>query len=314
MAFDLANARVSAGEAAVYATGNDDLQMARLIAELIDDSERRARMGAIGREHVETSLAWSYQAERLVGMYQELATDGAVVIPRPEGYPSVSVTVVNHSAREDLRRCLESLRRHPYTLGEMEVVVVDNASEDGSVDMLLAEYPEVVVLAERTRRGFGANQNLAVAAAGGDAVFLLNPDATVHEATIDRLASGLVTSRSLGSAGGPVVNADGSPRQGRPNRFPTPWGIYAKASGLRRLRGPRRRRGNPAGTWASGGACLVDRAAFDAVGDFDEGLFMYSEDTDLFARMAGTGSPAVWGSTTPRSSTRIRLETGGQMR
>ena len=91
--------------------------------------------------------------------------------------PSVSVTIVNHRSRELLRACLVSLRAFPYTLGPMEIVVLDNASDDGSVEMLRDEYPEVVVLGEEIRRGYAANQNLAVASSGGDVVFILNLDA-----------------------------------------------------------------------------------------------------------------------------------------
>ncbi len=207
---------------------------------------------------------------------------------------SVSVTIVNHSARELLRACLASLRRHPYTAGPMEVIVLDNASEDGSVGMLRADFPEVKVLAETVRRGFGANQNRAIAAAGGDLVFLLNPDAVVHEGTIDHLAAAVPEGGPV-AAGGPVRNADGSWRQARPHPFLTPWTPYAQAIGLRRLES-KEQRGVEIVTdgWPSGGCCMVRRAAFLEAGGFDEAFFMYAEDADLFARLAAGGQTFAW--------------------
>jgi GT2 family glycosyltransferase/glycosyltransferase involved in cell wall biosynthesis len=298
VAFDLPEHRVSAGEAALYAGGNDEREMARLIAELIDDPQRRATMGAIGRRRVESALAWQFQAANLIECYDRLADRGlrTPATTRPHaGYPSVSVTIVNHRARDLLRNCLRSLQRHPYTLGEMQVVVVDNASGDGSLEMVRSEFPEVLLRAESRRRGFGANQNRAVAAATGDVLFILNPDTEVHEHTIDRLVAALVAGGAVGSAGGPTINADGSYRQERPHAFPTPWSPYVRAFGLGRVAAHiRRRAGAVRRGWPSGGAFLIDRAAFDAVGGFDEGYFRYSEDTDLFARLLGHGFAVTW--------------------
>jgi GT2 family glycosyltransferase/methionyl-tRNA formyltransferase len=201
--------------------------------------------------------------------------------------PSVSVTIVNHSARGLLRECLGSLEKHPYTKGRMEVVVVDNASDDGSVEMLHTDFPSVVVVAESKRRGYGANQNLAVAASRGDFIFMLNPDAVVHEGTIDRLAAAMEWAPGVGAAGGPIANADGTIRQDAPHRFATPWQPLARALGLSRL-GSSQLRGSvvTADGWPSGAACLVRRDVLDELGGFDESFFMYSEDADLFARMA----------------------------
>ncbi|HUP18308.1 MAG TPA: glycosyltransferase family 2 protein [Acidimicrobiia bacterium] len=210
-------------------------------------------------------------------------------------YPSVSVSIVNHSSRDLLRACLESLRHYPYTFGEMEVVVLDNASTDGSVEMLENDFADVVVLAERERRGFGANQNRAVRTCRGDLVFIFNPDAVVHEHTIDRLVSALAWDERVAVAGGPIVNADHTFRQDRPHPFPTPFSPLAKAFGLQRL-WARRRIGQAVidDGWPSGGACLIERRAFVEVGGFDEDFFMYSEDVDLFARLVAQGRLVAW--------------------
>ncbi len=207
--------------------------------------------------------------------------------------PKVSVTIVNHRVRDQLRVCLQSLRDHPYTRGPMEVIVVDNASGDGSVEMIRSEFPEVVLLAHDRRRGFGANQNLAAAVATGDVLFILNPDAVVHRHTIDRLVAALSPAEGVVASGGPTVNPDGGHRQRRPHPFPTPWSPWRKAFGLQRL--AQRHTDQPTGSgWPSGGATMIDRRTFEAIGGFDEGFFMYSEDTDLFARLVERGLSTAW--------------------
>lgn len=202
---------------------------------------------------------------------------------------------MNHEGRELLRPCLQSLHDHPYTLGAMEIVLLDNGSDDGSVDMVRSEFPDVIVLAERTRRGFGANQNRAIAASHGDVLFMLNPDTVVQEGTIDRLAAALDWENGVVAAGGPFFNSDGTPRQDRPFPTPTPSRIYAKAVGWERFgSGPAPGTGLFRDGWLSGGACAIDRRAFERIGGFDDGFFMYAEDADLFARLRAEGFTFAW--------------------
>ena len=76
VSFDLIEARVSAGDAAVYATPNDEREFARLVAELLDDPERRARMGALGRQRVEQELSWEHSRRNLLEAYETLLARG----------------------------------------------------------------------------------------------------------------------------------------------------------------------------------------------------------------------------------------------
>lgn len=76
VSFDLREARVSAGDAALYATANDEAEFARLVAELLDDPEQRARMGRLGRERVERSLSWATSRDKLLNAYRELLAGG----------------------------------------------------------------------------------------------------------------------------------------------------------------------------------------------------------------------------------------------
>ena len=79
VSFDLIEARVSAGDAAVYATPNDEREFAGLIAELLDDPERRARMGALGRQRVEQELSWEHSRHNLLAAYETLLARGGAL-------------------------------------------------------------------------------------------------------------------------------------------------------------------------------------------------------------------------------------------
>ncbi len=209
--------------------------------------------------------------------------------------PSGSVTIVNTNARDLVRECLQSLNRHPYTRGSMEIVVLDNASDDGSVEMLEDEFPGVIVLTEKVRRGFGANQNRAIAASTGQLAFILNPDAVVGAGTINGLAQAMWPDERVVAAGCPTLNVDGTARQESPNPFPTPLSIYSKAFGLGKIA----RKYRPVTDvfdfgWLSGGAMLIDRQIFMEIGGFDESFFIYSEDVDLCRRLRASGYLFAW--------------------
>jgi glycosyltransferase involved in cell wall biosynthesis len=79
VSFDLAEARVSAGDAALYATPNDEREFARLIVELLDDPDRRARMGALGRKRVEQELSWEHSRRQLLEAYETLLARGGAL-------------------------------------------------------------------------------------------------------------------------------------------------------------------------------------------------------------------------------------------
>ena len=177
----------------------------------------------------------------------------------------------------------------------MEIVVLDNASGDGSVEAVRDRFPDVAVVAEDRRRGFGANQNRALTVTSGELLYLLNPDTIVHDGTLDGLAAALSREPDVVAAGGPTHNADGSLRMGRPEAQRTAGWSWRKATGLDRISA-----GEPwddrvfAEGFLSGGAFLVRRDAFEAVGGFDEGFFMYAEDADLFERLAYAGGRFAW--------------------
>jgi len=209
---------------------------------------------------------------------------------------SLTITIVNHNHWKWIQGCLESLAAHPYTLGPSEIVVLDNASEDGSVQGIQRSFPAVRLLSKSTRRGFGANQNEAVSTATTDLVFLMNPDAVVHEGTLDRLAQAFDVAESIAITACPDSGSDSSAPISSPIPFPTPVAALERALHVKRNR-DRRLLGEHAvvsNGWVSGHAFMVDRRRFLEIDGFDTSFFMYSEEVDLMRRMQRRGWKIVW--------------------
>ena len=201
----------------------------------------------------------------------------------------VVVSIVSHSNRDLVLRCLDALERSRGSRYTQEVVVLDNASRDGSVEAIREQFPRVSVIAQGRRCGFGANHNSVIAATRSRYLLLLNDDAVVEEGLLDQLVEYLEERLPVAAVAPRIVSPDGQPQQ-TAWRSPTPMGCLLFALTLGRVgwvqstgRDPR-----PVG-WASGCALLVRRDALEHVGGFDERFFMYAEDTDLCRRLSDAG-------------------------
>jgi N-acetylglucosaminyl-diphospho-decaprenol L-rhamnosyltransferase len=212
----------------------------------------------------------------------------------------MAVAIVNANTCEHLRACLATVRAE----APAEVVVVDNASADGSVAMVQADYPEVRLLTNATNLGYGAGANQALAACAAPYVLLLNSDTRLAPGALAALRLHLERHPRAAIVGPRLVNPDGS-LQASCYPFPTPLHTFLENSDAavrvgRLVRGyfPVLRdsylrtwshtsaRVVP---WVKGAALAIRRTAFDAVGGFDPAFFMYSEDTDLCYRLALAG-------------------------
>lgn len=204
----------------------------------------------------------------------------------------ISVIIVNHNGQQHLRRCLESLRRQE---SDLEVLLVDNASTDASLDLVSSQFPEVRVLELSRNLGFAAANNIAAEAAQGDALLLLNADAWLEEAALDRLAGRLRSRDRYGLAAPQLFYPDGrrqfawSPQRGvigelmqrlRNQHESRAWAHGPLARALGRLAGR---------PWFTAACVLVRAEAFREVGGFDERFFMYFEDVDLCVRLEAAG-------------------------
>jgi N-acetylglucosaminyl-diphospho-decaprenol L-rhamnosyltransferase len=207
----------------------------------------------------------------------------------------VSAVVVSFNSAADLPDCLRSLRSE----GVADVVVVDNASADSSVEVVRRADPEARVVQTGANLGFGSAANRGVAVTTGDHILILNPDTVVEPGTVKALSEALDRDSGLAAVGPRLENVDGS-LYPSVRRFPDLTVAFGHAFlGLIWPRNPATRRyrmldwdhdqaANDV-DWVSGACFLVRRTAFDMVGGFDEAYFMYVEDVDLCWRLGQAG-------------------------
>ncbi|MBA3734365.1 MAG: glycosyltransferase family 2 protein [Actinobacteria bacterium] len=196
----------------------------------------------------------------------------------------LSVSIVNTNSRELLLACLESLGDT-----DAEVVVLDNASEDGSAAAVRERFPNVRVIAQEHRAGFGANHNAVIRATTGRYLYVLNEDTTAADWGLQRITEYLDANPRVAVLGPRLVYPDGR-LQDSAWRFPTPlvstMGLATLGKlGIKQSRGARARPVD----WVMGAALVLRREALDEVGLFDEDFFLYSEEVDLQARLQQAG-------------------------
>ncbi len=249
--------------------------------------------------------------------------------------PDLAILIVSWNVWDDLRACLHSIQEqsrpdphHPLMRrfgpdhqARLQVLVVDNASQDATRDLLPARFPWVRTLWLETNQGFARANNQGLAALGFSptstdleaegaperlphGVLFLNPDTEVLPGSLWTLYSRLRGDPSVGAMGPQLRYGDGSLQESR-RRFPTPWTGFFESTWLGRLwpNNPWARRYHladwPASVrqdvdWLVGAALMVRREALLQVGGFDEGFFMYSEEMDLCRRLRQQGYRVVY--------------------
>ncbi len=209
----------------------------------------------------------------------------------------LSVIIVNWNTRELLRNCLISLREHLEALS-VEVFVVDNGSNDGSIEMTRTEFPEVVLIENGENLGFARANNLAMKRAAGRFFLLLNSDTIVRAGAIEGLIETMEGDSSIGIAGLQLLNEDGS-LQNSISNYPSLLSELSNKSLLRLLfpsafPGKERLASTPLQVQSVIGACmLVRREAAEEVGLLDEDYFFFLEETDWCLRMHQAGWKVV---------------------
>ncbi len=209
--------------------------------------------------------------------------------------PRLSVVIPTRDTRELTMSCLASLRTCPPA--GLEVIVVDDASGDGTVEAVAASFPDARVIRLEEQAGFTAAANRGLAAARGTVLLLLNSDTELSGECLHPLTDAFEGDPTLGAAGAELYYPDGSP-QWSAGRAPTlPW-LFALASGLphllRRVPGYRWARplhGNARGRveWVGGAAMAISREAWASVGPFDESYKFYCQDLDFCLRLQERG-------------------------
>jgi len=197
----------------------------------------------------------------------------------------VSVIVINWNTRDYLVRCLDSLENGGLAGVNAEVWVIDNASTDGSAEVVRARYPWVRLCANRVNLGFAAANNAIMRVAAGRLLFLLNADMLVPRGLIAALASRLQARPEVGVAA--CRQIDGNGRQLESYVFHYLEGRIPDAAAL-----PPRPSGDAAeveAAWVWGSAMMVKRDVFAQLGGFDERFFLYYEDLDWCWRIRRAG-------------------------
>lgn len=210
----------------------------------------------------------------------------------------ISVIIVNYNAGALLRACVDSILSCPV---QVEIVVVDNASQDASLESVEG-LPHVQVIRNPENVGFASGCNTGLRVSTAPYVLFLNPDCSFKPGALAELVNVLESGPQVGMVGGLLTNVDGSEQVGARRAVPTPWRSFVRAFGLVSLSAwwPRLffdfnlhkqpLPTHPVEVEAISGACMmIRRAALEDVGEWDEGYFLHCEDLDWCMRFRQKG-------------------------
>lgn len=214
--------------------------------------------------------------------------------------PTLSIIVVNYNTRELLLQCLRSLRTAPQSFS-VEIIVVDNASTDGSVRMCRELFPEVNVIENSENVGFGQANNQAIHLSQSEFVLLLNSDTVVFPDTVEKMIGAIRRNDRIGVLGCRIVNPKGG-YQPSCLRFPSFGVVVVERLLLHRISSKLPRTVIPTSDvsssvecdWVDGACMLIRRAALEDGGLFDSGIWLYGEELDLCYRIKKSGWSIVF--------------------
>jgi hypothetical protein len=214
---------------------------------------------------------------------------------------TLSIVIVNYNAQPHLEKCLESLMASPPQMSH-DIVVVDNASTDGSVAAVHRRWPGIRVIQQSLNAGFSAGNNVGIRASRGDLILLLNNDTIVRTGAVDALAARLLARPDVAIVGPRLVDAAG--------RVELSFGrMISPANELRQKMLLALYRRHVASVmkwieretthehevdWVSGACLLVRRTDAERVGLLDERYFLYTEDVDFCAAIRAQGRQVLF--------------------
>ncbi len=211
----------------------------------------------------------------------------------------LSVCIVTYCARDFLRASLQSLYENTPHL-KMEVIVADNGSKDGTVEMVRSEFPEVILIENETNLGFTRPSNQCLKQSRGRYVLLLNPDTLILPKALNRLIAFMESHPEVGICGPKVLNKDHTLQKSCRRGESRPWAVISYFTGLAALFPHRRFFSEYQMTYmdenvahpvagVAGSCMLIRREVIEQIGYLDEGYFAYQEDADYCfrARQAG---------------------------
>jgi GT2 family glycosyltransferase len=210
--------------------------------------------------------------------------------------PRLSIVIVSFNTRADLERCLDSLVSAPPSVTH-EIVVVDNASHDGSPDAVRARWHSVRVIEQGANSGFSAANNAGIRGSTGELILLLNSDCMVPAGAIDALIARLTAAPEAAVAGPRLVDGAGRPEVSfgamisplAELRQKWTLALYERRVGWMERRVTEATSREQYVDWVSGAALLAYRVDLQAAGLLDERYFLYTEDVDLCAAIRARG-------------------------
>jgi GT2 family glycosyltransferase len=217
----------------------------------------------------------------------------------------LSIIIVSYNTRRLLDECLASLQTAVSPSGGMEIIVVDNASSDGSVQMVRQKHPHVRLIASEENNGFSAANNLGATEANGRFLLFLNSDTVVCEEALIQPLDYLETHPDAGAITVRLVYPDGKRDPDNHRGFPTPWNALCHFSGLGRLFPTSPRFNGYFQSYAdfdqthavpviAGSFMMMPRAVFAELGGWDETYFFYGEDIDFCYRIHQAGYEIIY--------------------
>ena len=206
----------------------------------------------------------------------------------------ISVVIVNYNVRFFLEQCILSIQAASKKI-KVEIIVVDNNSQDDSCQLLQNKYPEVLLISNKNNVGFSKANNQGVAIAKGEFVFILNPDTVLGEDTLEKLYNFAKNTDNIGIVGTQLIDGSGTFLPESKRGIPTPSVAFLKLFGFSKKQQytyyARYLTMEDTGKVAIlAGACMfMKRAVYKKVGGFDEDYFMYGEDIDLSYKVLKLG-------------------------
>ena len=211
----------------------------------------------------------------------------------------LSVVIVNYNVKHFLEQCLNSLEQAAAGI-DYEIIVVDNASTDGSTEYITARFPKVKWMACRENNGFSKGNNIAIAQSKGEYILMLNPDTIVTKEAIEGCIEFMDKNADAGACGAYMLRTNGTFAPESRRALPTPFVAFCKMSGLSKLFPKSRTFGRYYMQYLdknevnqieiiSGAYMMLRHKTIKKTGALDEDFFMYGEDIDLSYRILKSG-------------------------
>ncbi len=211
----------------------------------------------------------------------------------------LSIIIVNYNVKEFLQNLLYSIQKAAKNVSH-EVIIIDNASDDGSVEFIKEKFREAILVENKENVGFGRANNIGLRISKGNFILLLNPDTIVSEDTFLKVMDFCNKTPDAGLVGCKILNPDGTLQLACRRGFPGPWTSFCKVSGLSTIFPNSRLFARYNLTYlnedetyevdaVSGSFMMLRREVYDKIGGFDEDFYMYGEDLDLCYRIQKVG-------------------------